>query len=81
MSSATTRPAGAEDEQIRGWFAIAAELQVSEKTARRLARWGTEGRCPVFEDWRGPFAMRGELDRWKRDQVLPTGIRGRLRKS
>lgn len=71
--------AGSGDEILRGWYAIAANLKVSEKTARKLAQWGRECRCPVFEDYIGPFVRVSELERWKRDQILPTGVRGRMR--
>lgn len=67
------------DQVFRGWFDIAVFLEVSERTARRLAAWGREHRCPVFEDYRGPYARRGELVRWQRDSVLPVGVRERMR--
>lgn len=66
-------------EVLRGWLAIAEFIEVSEKTARRWSKWGRENRLPVAEDHVGPIARVSDLERWKADQLLPYGIRDRLR--
>ena len=74
-----TRPID-DSAWLRGWTNIAQFVQRSEKTVRKYSQWGTEGRLPVFVDHRGPFAHPAALRQWMLDQILPAGVRERLKK-
>ncbi len=65
---------------VRGWAEIAKIVGWSEKTVRHKSQWGVENRLPVSEDHIGPIAQISALRRWMLDQLMPAGVRGRMRR-
>lgn len=66
----------AQDVILEGWKQIAAHVGVSQPTARRRSLLGVEARMPVYFSrlLNRVIAKVAELDRWKRDQILPVGV-------
>lgn len=81
-----TPSATAPLEFLYGWAAICKRAGMSEKTAREMARFGREGRLPVYVDHRGRHvASAVEIDTWKRDRIRafgaqPYGVPGQSEK-
>lgn len=57
----------APHDRIEGWKSIADALQVSERTAKRLADPGSQFRLPIRENHRGVYITRWNLQRWLED--------------
>lgn len=79
MIGATEEHASVRDpnphDRIEGWKAIAAALQVSERSARRLASPRRKFRLPVRENWRGVYITRWNMLRWQEDNDYAYGVK------
>ena len=80
-ATAENRAIADDEEKIRGWKAIAAELEISVTKTRALADPFIKLQLPVFWDYAGPFVTRGDLAWWKRRQKVPHGFHKALRQN
>lgn len=70
-----------DEDKIRGWKGIAAELGISVTKTRALADPHIKIHIPVFWDYEGPFVTREDLAWWKRRYRAPHGFHKSLREN
>lgn len=81
IATAENRALAPDEDKIRGWKGIAAELGVSVTKTRALADPYVKIHLPVFWDWDGPFVTREDLEWWKRRYRAPHGFHKALREN